>query len=92
LFTIMFSLLTIKTIIQFSAKLDNKNLKIALPTIMSFLLLIGLRKKYNSRCNPPEPPAPQPQSQPQTPAYSSEPEIVVPPVPTETQAQSNQAT
>jgi hypothetical protein len=96
LFTIIFSLLTIKTIIQFSAKLNNKNLKIALPTIMSFLLLIGLRKKYNSRCNPPEPPAPstqvqaEPQAQAQIPVYSNESEIVAPPMPTQTQP--NQAT
>ena len=79
MFTIMFSILTIKTIIQFSAKLNNKNLKIALPTIMSFLLFIGLRKKYNSRCNPPVP------EQAQTPVHSSESEIVVPPVPEQAQ-------
>ena len=58
LFTIMFSVLTMKTIILFAVKLSNKNLRIALPTIMSFLLLIGFKKKYDSRCNPPPSTAP----------------------------------
>ncbi len=88
LFTIMFSLLTIKTIIQFSVKLSNKNLRIALPTVMSILLLFGFKKKYDSRCNPPVVPAPAPVPEPvQAPApepvkaYIGVPEPVQAPAP-----------
>jgi len=76
LFAIMFSLLTIKTIILFAVKLRNKNLRIALPTVMSFLLLLGFKKKYDSRCNPPVVPAPEPVK-----AYVGVPEPVPTPAP-----------
>jgi len=83
LFTIMFSLLTIKAIIQFSVKLSNKNMRIALPTFMSILLLIGFKQKYDSRCNPPVPPAAQSQTQApvQTPPYVGEPDTTTQPNP-----------
>ena len=89
LFTIMFSWLTLKMIILFAVKLHNKNLRIALPTLMSVLLLIGIKKKYDSRCNPPvQAPTstvvpPMATSQVQSPT-STEPEIVVPQSETET--------
>jgi hypothetical protein len=93
LFTIMFSVLTMKTIILFAVKLSNKNLRIALPTIMSFLLLIGFKKKYDSRCNPPPATAAGPSAAAAPAAapapatatayvgvpYVEDPEIVVPP-------------
>jgi hypothetical protein len=87
LFTIMFSLLTIKAIIQFSVKLSNKNMRIALPTFMSILLLIGFKQKYDSRCNPPVPPAAQSQTQApvqapvQAPPYVGEPDTTTQPNP-----------
>ena len=68
LFTIVFSLLTMKTILLFAVKLNNKNLQIALPTLVSVLLLIGIKRKYDSRCNPPVQapmPAPEPEPEPE---------------------------